>query len=388
MNFAFCYENVLPHRGGCETYIAGLTRRLVADGHQVYLYACDWDPRALPPSVSCQRVTIPRYPRFLRPWYFNAACQRALSGANHDLSVGFDRLPCVDVVYPQSGLYVANAAHNLLKHGHPLARLVFRWAKVLDPSHHSHLALERALYRKHRPGVIAISNMVRGHLQHYFGLPAEDIPVVHIAANPAVVAESDRPRRRLAFRAEWGLAADQTVGLFAGINYTLKGLVPLLHALRQIPRNDSFVLLIAGREGTQSFQQLARRLGVNSRVRFLGYRKDIHNCYFASDFLVHPTFYDPCSNVVLEALACGLPVITSRYNGASELMHPPAEGLVVDDPHDVDALARALIKMLNPGYRAACAQAARRAAERWTFEDHYQKLLGVFGSLVTRKQAA
>src|SRR3954449_5600762 len=70
MNIAFCYENVLPHRGGCETYIAGLARRLVADGHEVHLYACRWDPTALPAAVRCHRVTIPRHPRFLRPWYF------------------------------------------------------------------------------------------------------------------------------------------------------------------------------------------------------------------------------------------------------------------------------------------------------------------------------
>src|SRR5690348_1362472 len=79
MNIAFCYESVLPRRGGCETYIAGLARRLVADGHDVHLYARRWDGSALPAGLHIHRVLVPRVPRFLRPWFFGAACRRALA---------------------------------------------------------------------------------------------------------------------------------------------------------------------------------------------------------------------------------------------------------------------------------------------------------------------
>ena len=113
---------------------------------------------------------------------------------------------------------------------------------------------------------------------------------------------------------------------------------------------------MAGSPKTAEFERLARRLGVADRVRFIGYCADMRNAYFAADFFVHPTFYDPCSNVVLEAMACGLPVITSRYNGASELMHPPQEGYVIDDPHDHERLAACLTQMLDPARRSACAQ--------------------------------
>jgi UDP-glucose:(heptosyl)LPS alpha-1,3-glucosyltransferase len=123
-------------------------------------------------------------------------------------------------------------------------------------------------------------------------------------------------------------------------------------------------------------------------VRFLGYCPDTRDCYFAADFLVHPTFYDPCSLVVLEALACGLPVVTSRFNGASELLSPPREGYVIDDPHDHGRLAWCLSQLLDPVRRAACAQAARQAAQGWTFEQHYQQLLQVFGEAAARKKAA
>src|SRR5262249_30139527 len=84
MNIALCYESVLPARGGCETYIADLARRLVADGHQVHLYACRWDATALPPALHYHPLSVPSGPRFLRPWRFGRACERALRGADHD----------------------------------------------------------------------------------------------------------------------------------------------------------------------------------------------------------------------------------------------------------------------------------------------------------------
>ena len=89
----------------------------------------------------------------------------------------------------------------------------------------------------------------------------------------------------------------------------------------------------------------------------------MRDAYFAADFLVHPTFYDPCSLVVLEALACGLPMITTRANGASELMTPPREGYVIDDPHDHQCLAACLQEMLDKERRHGCSAAARAAAK-------------------------
>jgi UDP-glucose:(heptosyl)LPS alpha-1,3-glucosyltransferase len=133
---------------------------------------------------------------------------------------------------------------------------------------------------------------------------------------------------------------------------------------------------------------LAKQLGVADRLVFLGHRGDPKDAYFAADFLVHPTFYDPCSLVALEALACGLPVITSRYNGASELLSPPTDGLVIDDPHNADALAAAMTRMLDPRYRQAAAHAARQTASRWTFEHHYQALVSVLGEVRQLKRAA
>src|SRR5687767_3141327 len=122
MQIAFCHENVLPARGGAETYVADLARRLAADGHEVHLYAGRWDPEALPPTVRVHPVEPPRGPRFLRPWRFSAACSAALERDRPQVSVGFDKTFGPDVYYPLGGLHPASAAHNLRKYRSPWLR--------------------------------------------------------------------------------------------------------------------------------------------------------------------------------------------------------------------------------------------------------------------------
>lgn len=389
MNIAFCYQNLLPKRGGCETYIADLARRLVADGHAVHVYARRWDEEALPKGLIFHRVPALRRPRFLRPWRFGASCESAMRGTRHEVSIGFDKTWGQDILYPQGGLHLATADHNLNKHPQPLARQLARAGKYLDPAYWSFALLERKQYLgPQRPLVVVNSHMVREHFQYYLHYRPEDLRVVRSAIDPGRFLEHDRPRRRADRRAALGLAADETVALFAAMNYQLKGLDPLLHAVARMPSGARFRLLVVGNPSTSRYEALAEELGVRPRVRFAGFCADMRDSYFAADFLVHPTFYDPCSLVVLEALACGLPVITTAYNGASELMLSRREGHVITTPHDHAGLAEAMTQLLDSGHRLACAQAARRTAASWTFDHHYRQILEVFAEAAQRRLAA
>src|SRR5579864_849688 len=131
MNLAFCYENVDPTRGGCETYISDIMRRLVADGHEVHLYASRWNERCLPAALNVHPIPRRRAPRFVRPWLFGSACRYALAGQRHDVSIGFDKTWGQDVLYPQGGIYAASVAANLAKHRSRWLRLTARVAKAL-----------------------------------------------------------------------------------------------------------------------------------------------------------------------------------------------------------------------------------------------------------------
>jgi len=389
MDIALCYESVLPARGGAETYLGDLARRLARDGHAVHLYACRWDAAALPASMHYHRLEVAKGPRFLRPWRFGEACERALAQARHDVTVGFDKTWGQDVLYPQGGLHAASRHHNLLKYRSKAMRFAAAAAKLFDPAAWSFGRLERKQYLgPTKPIIVVNSRMVQRHFEQFYGIVPETLRVVHSAIDPLRFSAEDRPKRRQEERDRWGVAPDEPVGLMVAMNYRLKGLEPLIRATATLPRDARFRLAIVGHPKFAKYERLANRLGVAERFRFLGFRADPKEAYFAADFLVHPTFYDPCSLVALEALACGLPVITTRYNGASELLTVPDNGLVVNDPHDARELGGAIARMLDAGYRRTATQSARDAAGRWTFEQHYRALVDVFGEVRAAKRAA
>jgi UDP-glucose:(heptosyl)LPS alpha-1,3-glucosyltransferase len=386
MRIAFCHENVLPARGGAEMYVADFCRRLAAAGHDVHLYACRWDAAALPATVTIHRLDPPRGPRSLRPWRFSATVRKALDRDRPEVSIGFDKTFGPDIYYPLGGLQPASAAGTIRKNRSPLARAAARALKRLDFAHHSFCRLERRhLLGPNPPLLVTNSGCVRDDARRHYGIPAERVRVIHNAIDPARFNERDRPRVRAEQRRQWGFGPGAVVAAFVAMNYRLKGLEPLLHALARVP---ALRLVVAGNAKTGRWQRLARKLGVGDRVVFVGPAGDVRRIYFGADLHVHPTFYDPCSSVVLEALACGLPVVTSRYNGAAEVMHPAREGFVVDDPHDHVVLANALTQLVDPVVRDACGRAARQAAAAWTLEHHYRRWLDVFAEVVARRRVA
>lgn len=396
MNIAFCYESVLPERGGCETYIADLARHLAADRHELHLYACRWDAHSLPDTMQFHQIAPIRALRFVRPWKFSQACLSAMTKHRHDVSVGFDKTFGQDVLYPLGGLHAATFEHNLRKFATPWQRNLARGLKYLDLAHQSYLRLEQQQYlTTPRPQIVVNSEMVRRHFHTYLGISEQQIEVVRSAIDPHRFPQHDRPRVRTEGRQRWGLLPTETVALFVAKNYRLKGLSPLLRGLQAMLRRPefegrppSFRLLVCGNDAIKPFEREARALGLELFVRFAGQSPDIREAFFASDFLIHPTFYDPCSLVVLEALACDLPIITTRFNGASELIQHGQEGFVLDDPHDAATMGSCIAQLLDPARRRSCALAARRAAAAWTFEHHYQQLLNVLEKVHRRKHAA
>jgi UDP-glucose:(heptosyl)LPS alpha-1,3-glucosyltransferase len=303
----------LPRKGGCETYITDLTRRLVRDGHEVHLYAWDWDANAIPVTTHCHRVDRPRFvPRPLRPWLFSSACRAALSGQDHDLTIGFDKVLGVDLHYPQGGLYRETIRHNARIHPPGLGRWRAVCRRWFDPGYWSFLHLEWRQYRQEQALVVVNSQMVRRHARDNYALDDDRMRVVHSAIDPMRFHATNRLALRSEMRRQWGVHPQHAVGLFAATNYPLKGLAPLLRSLPLVDEAIRFRLAVVGSANIAPYQALARQLGIVDRVQFVGYCTDMKRAYYAADFLVHPTFYDPCSLVVLEALACGLPIITTR----------------------------------------------------------------------------
>ncbi|MDR2892927.1 MAG: glycosyltransferase family 4 protein [Deltaproteobacteria bacterium] len=188
--------------------------------------------------------------------------------------------------------------------------------------------------------IVANSHFVRDRiLNAYPQLKAEEIEIIY---NRPDLTRYHPPKREesLAARADLGIAPGQLAVGLATSNYLLKGTGPLIQALAQLPEN--YHLFIAGGRGHSQYDSLAKRLRVAGRVHFLGKVDDMPRFYRALDIFTLPSFYDACSNAVLEALASGLPTLSSASNGSSFFL-PPEN--VVSNPGDSAALAETLLRL-------------------------------------------
>ncbi len=323
MHLALNFQRVDPSRGGAETYVADLCRYLIGAGHRVNLYAESWAAGCLPGQVNLVPVAGPGRTRLERMWNFARNSEAALSQARYDCSVGFVNTWGHDVLIPQGGVQAGSLNANARRFSSPLARGLYLLGKAANPKYWVYRAIEERQYSpKRQTRVVAVSNLVKKHLQDYHHLASQQIRVVPNAIDLKRMMISQPGAARCAFRNRLGLEPSDLVGLFVGHNFALKGLKPLLLALGARRKADHagrpIHLIVSGGGEAGPYRRLANQLGLRDTTHFLGFYPDIRACYWSSDFFVQPTYYDPCSLVVLEALACGLPVITTVQNGASE----------------------------------------------------------------------
>jgi len=388
MRLALNFPSVDPTRGGAETYIVDLCRSLVRRGHQVDLYASSWAEGALPAEVRCVEVAAEGSTRLRRMVAFAENSARALKGADYDCTIGFINTYEHDVIIPQGGVHRGSLWANSMRFGNPLVRRLYVLGKVINPKYWAYRAIERRQYAaERRARVIAVSHMVRRHIERFERVDPSLIHVVPNAIDPDRVRVERPGAVRCAFRNRVGLAPDDLVGLFVGHNYALKGLEPLIRSLaaRNVAGARPIHLLVCGGGKPARFRRLAERLGVGPLIHFLGFHDDVRECYWSSDFFVSPSYYDPCSLVVMEALACGLPVITSSRNGAGELMTDGKQGYVLSAPDAIDELAAALDKMTDDDRRARMAVRAEKLGREQTFDRHVAALLRVFEEVAASK---
>ncbi len=394
MRIALNFRRIDPTKGGAETYVVDLSQRLVRAGHRVDVFAEASRAEALPPGVGVIHVPAPGLARWRRTWNFARNSERALRAAesSYDCTVGFINTWHHDILIPQGGVHGASLDYNARRYAPGLRRWAYRAGKRLNPKAWIYGAIEARQYDPARSTrVVAVSEMVRGHLRHYHDVPLDRIDVIPNAIDANRLAVPDPRAARAEFRARHGLAPDDLVALFVGHNYGLKGLRPLLLAMKarldRDPAARPIHLVACGGGGKPGpFRAMARDLGLGTHVQLLGFLPDIRPSFHAADFFVLPSYYDPCSLVVFEALACGLPVITTACNGAGEVMTAGREGFVVPSPDDRAALADALDRMADDGARLAMSRAAESLGLEQSFDRHVGRLLQVFERVAEAKR--
>ncbi len=327
-----------------------------------------------------------------RIWNFADHSEQAMRHGQHDCSVGFINTWAHDVIIPQGGVQQGSLRANAARFATTIHGQAYKLVKSANPKFWVHRAIERRQYDHERTArYVAVSDMVRRHLEEFHQVPRQRI---HVVPNAIDLRRVDVPQPgavRCGFRNRRGFEPGDLVGLFVGHNFALKGLRPLIEALgarrRRNPSGRAIHLLVCGSGGSAPYARLASRLGLKDQVHFLGFYPDIRDTYWSSDFFVQPTYYDPCSLVVLEALACGLPVITTAQNGAGELMTNGKEGFVVTAPGAEAELVAALDTMADDKARRAMSAAARELGRRQTFDVHVERLVAVLEEAAHGKKA-
>jgi UDP-glucose:(heptosyl)LPS alpha-1,3-glucosyltransferase len=182
---------------------------------------------------------------------------------------------------------------------------------------------------------------------------------------------------------EGSSAGEKMLWLFPGSGWHRKGLDPLLRALAR-PELDGHRLWVCGRDDIAPWRQLAARLGLGDRVRFLGDRRDVEVLYKAVDAMVLPTRYDPFANVTLEAAAAGCAIVTSAANGAAEWFDDSV--VAVRDSSNPGALAAALGNFVDADRRARVGAALARKASSLGWDRHVDALRAEYARIVDDKK--
>jgi UDP-glucose:(heptosyl)LPS alpha-1,3-glucosyltransferase len=193
--------------------------------------------------------------------------------------------------------------------------------------------------------------------------------------SPALAAQ-----HRAATRAELDIDERTPLLLFVGSGFERKGVPQLLRAAAGMRRAETRLVIVGADRKLAVMRRLARRLGIDQRVHFTGPVQDVRRWYGAADGFVLPTFYDPCPNAALEALACALPMVTSTTCGAREWVRSGENGWVIDAA-DVEALSRRLDDLADLRGDPAPRAAARAVAEPLTLSAMAERLLKLYRSL-------
>jgi UDP-glucose:(heptosyl)LPS alpha-1,3-glucosyltransferase len=243
--------------------------------------------------------------------------------------------------------------------------------------------MERQFRDPHRM-IVAVSQMCADDYQRYHDVPAARIRLVYHGTDTVRFSPEHRQIWRQPVRHGLGIADGDIVFLFVGHDFVRKGLATAMSAVQRLAAEGCPArLVVVGQRKSRRQQGCAS--DPHGVVQFTGRVTDTSPYYAAADALVLPTFYDPCSLTVGEALASGLPVVTTRVNGASEMLTEGRDGFILDDPTDAAALCERLRPLVDPGVRERMGSAARHTALRFPLERNCDEIIRAYEATIERR---
>jgi len=366
--------------GGAERFVERALAALVAEGVAVDLITRNWDGA---PAAGFHQITCdPPYSRLwggraARDRSFAAGVQRLLARGGYDITQSHERIPGCMVFRAGDGVHAAWLEHR----GRQLSRLG-RLALRLDPYHRHALDAEGRMFAHPAlRAVICNSRMVAEEIRRHYGIDPDRIHVIYNGVDTARFHPDVAAGYREQQRRQLGLAASTPLLLFVGSGFERKGVPALLEAFAAMDNRQAHLALVGADRRLAAMRGLADRLGLGARVHFAGPQREVLPWYGAADGFVLPTLYDPCPNAALEALACGLPIVTSTTCGAREWVREGENGWVVD-ALDVRELGLCLDRLCAWRGQGAPREQARHAVAGLSLEAMSNRLLTLYRQLL------
>jgi UDP-glucose:(heptosyl)LPS alpha-1,3-glucosyltransferase len=398
MRVGLVIDDIDPQRGGmsqwCRQFVSALAQRK----YELHVVSQGFGNAALPESVAFHPI-----PRTNSRIAFARAAETVVRRLEldvvHDTGIGWQ----FDVFQPHGGSYAAWLRRRL-----DIYPFLYRmWKRPIDallPRHRDFNRHSRRQYAAGRVGnktFVALSQMVADDFVQHHGIRPAQIKVVYNGVDCRRFSPDQRGRYREFVRRRLGVNGETIVLLLAAHNFRLKGVPELLRLAARLARSRRpVVVLIAGGKRLEKWRRSAERFGLKAPspsgrgqgeggVTFLGTVADMVPYYAAADAYVHPTYYDPCSLVLLEAAASGLPIVTTRrFNGAAELFREGEEILTVAEPSAEDALYERVDALFDDRLRNSLGAAARRVALRHPFEKNVAEILRLYDGRLRLRAAA
>jgi len=301
--------------------------------------------------------------------------------SGHDLIIGFTRVLRQDIVRCGGGTHRVfleriSEAEGELK----------SFFKRFSPYHNSLLFIEKRQLQKGNEKVLAISDVVRKEIVSVYGVSEDSIEVIYDGIDTETFNPSQKSIYRESIRKEFGLPLDRPVILFLGNGFKRKGLGTLMEALFLLKDKDIYSLVVGGDASMKSYKEKAGAVGLKDKVVFAGPQKSPERFYAAADIFVMPSLQEAFGNSVLEAMACGLPAITTKIAGASEIMTGELADYVLADPLDAVCLSELISRLLEPGKMERLGMEARFIAKRYTVESNARGIEDLFKRVLEEKK--
>jgi UDP-glucose:(heptosyl)LPS alpha-1,3-glucosyltransferase len=341
-----------PARGGAERYTIDAAAMLAGRGHDVSILATDFaEPVAGLRFVSLAAEGATKRGKFSR---FLDAMDEHLAHDRYDVVHAMMPVRQCDLYHPHAGM-AAEQMDKLHSRLNPRRRLLADVERTL-------------LASPNAPVVVCLSDYVKRTIQKYYDLPPARLATLFNAVDLTRFEPGDPSRPH-----------DVIGALMVAQDFERKGVRQAIEAVASLD-DPRLTLTVLGRDNPAPYQRLAERLRIAGRVQFAGAVADPRPFYRAADFFLLPTRHDPCSLATLEALAMGLPVISTVFNGACEIMQPGVHGFVLPDPGDVKAIARAISKLADKSARLVMPNACLALRPKLSFDSHVDRLLEIYRS--------